>query len=113
MKMNNKHKSKLHLGFEKQVRRQCNKPSEVKIKLPVSVKLPKNFKGKYKHSITVCNSQWNGMNLKNLYNSFTILRVGGMYGKFTIDANGKYKLSYHGKQLLKKKKLKKEILTNH
>ena len=109
MKMDDKHKSKLHLGFAKQVRRQCDKPSEVKIKLPIAIKLPKNFKGKYKHSITVQNSQWNGMNLKNLYNSFTILRVGGMYGKFSINSNGKYQLSRYGKDLLRRKRLKRCI----
>jgi len=31
MKMNEKHKSKLHLGFEKQVKRQCLKLEYVKI----------------------------------------------------------------------------------
>lgn len=108
--MQDKHKSKLHKGFEKQVQRQDNKPNELKIKLPIAVKLPKNFKGKYKHSITVYNSKWNGMNLKNLKNSFTILRVGGMYGKFIINSEGKYKLSIHGKQLLKNKRQKKQTL---
>lgn len=106
--MNEKHKSKLHKGFEKQCKRQDNKPEEVKIKLPIAIKLPKNFKGKYKHYFTVFNSQWNGMNLKNIRNSFNINRVGGMYGKFTINSEGKYKLSIHGKQLLKKKRLNKK-----
>lgn len=106
MKMNDKHKSRLHLGFAKQLTRQNLKPDNVKIKLPVAIDLPKNFKGKYKHSITIFNSKWNGMNLKNIYNSFTILTVGGMYGKFSINANGKYILSRHGKDLLRKKKLK-------
>lgn len=108
--MDNKHKSKLHLGFAKQVTRQHLKPDSVKIKLPIAIKLPKNFKGKYKHSITFSNSKWNGVNLKNLYNSFTILRVGGMYGKFAINSEGKYILSRHGKDLLRKKKLKKSKL---
>jgi hypothetical protein len=47
------------------------------------------------------------MNLKNIYNSFSPLIVGGMYGKFTINNDGKYILSRHGKDLLRKKKLKK------
>jgi len=106
MKMDIKHKSKLHKGFEKQVSRQINKPDEVKIKLPTSIKLPNNFKGKYKHFFVVRNSKWNGMNLKNLYNSFTITRVGGMYGKFSINTDGKYMLSRHGKDLLRRRKLK-------
>ncbi len=106
MKMQEKHKSKLHKGFDKQCARQDNKPSEVKIKLPIAIKLPKNFKGKYKHYFTVSNSKWNGMNLKCLRSSFNINRVGGMYSKFYINSDGKYRLSTYGKQLLTKKKLK-------
>jgi len=105
--METKHKSKLHNGFDKQCKRQDSKPSELKIKLPIAIQLPKNFKGKYKHYFTVSNNKWNGMNLKNLRNRFNIIRVGGMYGKFTINSEGKYKLSMYGKQLLTKKKLKK------
>lgn len=106
MKMDAKHKSKLHRGFIKQVIRQDKKPNEVKIKLPVAIKLPKNFKGKYKHSITVSNSKWNGMNLKCLCNSFSQTMPGWMYSKFSINKDGKYMLSIHGKQVLKRKKLK-------
>ena len=108
--MEAKHKSKLHKGFDAQVRRQDNKPNEVKIKLPVAIALPKNFKGKYKHYFTVINDKWNGMNLKNLRNRFNIIRVGGMYGKFTITPEGKYKLSMHGKSLLRKRREKKQQL---
>ena len=108
MKMDEKHKSKLHKGFEKQCKRQDSKPEEVKIKLPIAIQLPKNFKGKYKHYFTVFNSKWNGINLKNIRNSFNINRVGGMYGKFIINSEGKYKLSIHGKQLLKKKRLNRK-----
>lgn len=104
--MNDKHKSKLHKGFEKQVIRQENKPSDVKIKLPITIKLPKNFKGKYKHYFIVTNSVWNGMNLKQLRNSFNTSVVGGMYGKFSINSEGKYILSRHGKDILRRKKLK-------
>ena len=109
MKMQDKHKSKLHKGFLKQVARQECKPREVKIKLPTAINLPKNFKGTYKHFIKVSNSIWNGMNLVVLYNSFNTNKVGGMYGKFTITSEGKYKLSMYGKQLLKKKRAKKEL----
>ena len=109
MKMLDKHKSKLHKGFIKQVNRQNAKPSDVKIKLPITVKLPKNFKGKYKHSITVMNSKWNGMNLIELCNRFTIIRVGGMHSKFSINKHGKYILSMHGKNILRKKKLKIDL----
>lgn len=105
MKMLDKHKSKLQLGFEKQVVRQQLKPSDVKIKLPIAITLPKNFKGKYKHCIIVNNSIWNGMNLKQLRNSFNTSVVGGMYGKFSINSDGKYILSRHGKQLLNKRKI--------
>jgi len=102
--MENKHKSKLYKGFEKQVARQDAKPSEVEIILPNAIELPKKFKGTYTHSLIVSNSKWNGMNLKVLRNKFIINRVGGMYGKFTLTAAGKYKLSMHGKSLLRKRK---------
>lgn len=102
-----KHKSKLHKGFDKQVERQYAKPREVKIKFP-KINLPKNFKGKYKHYMIVDNSVWNGLNLIVLRNSFNILRVDGMYGKFRINnETGKYGLSLHGKQILRKKKEKR------
>lgn len=107
MQMDNKHKSKLHKGFEKQVKRQNNKPEKVKILLPIAIILPKNFKGKYKHMLVVSNTKWNGMNLKNIYNSFTIHQVGGMYGRFSINSEGKYRLSMYGKQLLKRERDRK------
>lgn len=108
MKINDKHKSKLQKGFAKQVTRQDLKPSYVKIKV-LPIVLSWNHKsGSYKPlKQRFWNNKWNGMNLKNLYNSFTVLIVGGMYGKFTINGEGKYKLSIHGKQLLKKKRAKK------
>lgn len=106
--MQEKHKSKLHKGFIKQVQRQYDKPRGLKIKLPVAIELPKNFKGKYKHSFTVSNSIWNGMNLICLCNSFNIVRVGGMYGKFSINTDGKYILSRHGKDLLRRKHLNRK-----
>lgn len=107
--MDNKHKSKLHKGFDKQCKRQDSKPEKVKIKLPIAIQLPKNFKGKYKHYFTVYNNKWNGMNLKCIRRSFNTLIVGGMYGKFTINSEGKYKLSGHGKSLLKKKIERKNL----
>lgn len=106
MKMQDKHKSKLHKGFIKQVIRQDQKPSEVKIVLPMAIDLPKNFKGKYKHHIKVRNNKWNGMNLKNICNSFNQVMPNWMYSKFSINQDGKYILSRVGQQLLKKKKLK-------
>lgn len=110
--MENKHKSKLYKGFEKQVIRQDAKPCDVEINLPCAIKLPANFKGVYTHSIIVSNSKWNGMNLKNLRNRFNIIRVGGMYGKFYVDKNtGLYRLSIHGKSLLSKRKLKMQLIT--
>ncbi len=104
--MENKHKSKLYKGFEKQVRRQDAKPSDVEIKLPTAIELPTNFKGVYTHTLIVSNSKWNGMNLKVLRNRLDINRVGGMYGKFTLTTDGKYKLSIHGKSLLRKRREK-------
>lgn len=108
MKMQDKHKSKLHKGFIKQVRRQDQKPNEVKIKLPIAIELPKNFKGSYKHHIRVRNDKWNGMNLKRLCNSFTTPTLGWYKYKFTLNRDGKYILSMAGKEILTKKRLKRE-----
>lgn len=46
--------------------------------------------------------------LKKIRNSFNINIVGGMYGKFIVNSEGKYKLSMHGKSLLKKKRERKK-----
>lgn len=107
MKPDKKHCSKLSKGFEKQVLRQDLKPSCVKIKLLPAINLPANFKGKYKHCLIISNNKWNGMNLKCLANKLRPFTHsgGGMYSKFTINTNGKYILSRHGKDILRKKKL--------
>lgn len=101
-----KHSSKLYLGFCKQYIRQCNKPREKRIELPAIV-LPKNFKGDYQHYIDISNSIWNGMNLANLKNaSAPKIHIGGMYGKFSLNKDGKYSLSNYGKSILRKKREK-------
>jgi len=100
-----KHSSKLYTGFCKQCQRQDEKPNDKKLKLRPSINLPKNFKGTYKHFIKVKNSKWNGMNLKNLKKSLYPIKIyNGMYCKFYKDANGRVKLSLHGKQILEKKR---------
>ena len=109
MKMQDKHKSKLLRGFEKQIIRQDNKPNEVKIKLPIAIKLPKNFKGKYKHTLTVSNSKWNGMNLKNLRNWLVETQPNTFNSKFYVNVEGMYKLSMRGKQNLNKKRQAKKL----
>lgn len=103
-----KHKSKLLLGFDKQCKRQNAKPSEVKIKLPIAIQLPKNFKGKYKHYMTVSNNKWNGMNLKNLRNNLVPTPKNSFNSYISIDSNGMHKLSVRGKNILRKKKLLKK-----
>jgi len=108
MKMNDIHKSKLHKGFEKQVSRQDKKPEYVKITvMPVILSYNRKSSSYEPLKQRFWNNKWNGMRLKNLCNSFTILRVGGMYGKFTINNEGKYKLSRHGMDLLRKKRQRK------
>jgi len=110
MKMLDKHKSKLHKGFLKQVKRQDLKPETVKI-----IVIPILLTYSYKHSEyrplkrKFHNNKWNGMNLKNLYNRFTPTEVGCMYSKRSINKEGKYILSFHGKSVLKKKRLLKNI----
>lgn len=102
-----KHYSKLYLGFCKQYKRQYDKPREVTIDLPIKIVLPKNFNGVYTHYMEVRNSIWNGMNLNNLLRKVApINHIGGMYGKFYINKDGKYVLSEYGRRLLKKKKAK-------
>lgn len=113
MKMDNKHKSKLHKGFEKQRVRQDLKPEYVKIIVTPIVLSYSCKHSEYKPlKQKFWNNKWNGMNLKNLHNFFNILRVGGMYGKFTINSEGKYELSRHGKDLLRKKRQRKETVVN-
>ena len=108
--MENKHKSRLYLGFCKQYTRQYNKQRDKVIKLP-KIDLPKNFKGIYIHEMEVHNSIWNGMNLVCLINSFNKdcfgrQILGGMYSKFIINKEGKYELSIRGISILKKKRNK-------
>lgn len=105
--MNPKHKSKLHKGFEKQVSRQNNKPEYKKI-----IVQPIILSWSHKHSEykplkqRFWNNKWNGMNLKNLCNSFSQTQPDWMYSKVKINKGGKYILSMHGKQILKRKKAK-------
>lgn len=108
--MDSKHKSKLHKGFTKQVLRQDDKPEFTKVKIVPHILSYSPKHGKYKPLKAIHrNNKWNGMNLKVIHNSFTVHRVGGMYGKFRINEEGKYTLSGHGKQLLRKKRERKLI----
>ena len=104
--MNQNHKSKLLLGFEKQCKRQDAKPNKVKIELPIAIQLPKNFKGKYKYSMTVSNSKWNGMNLKNLRRDLVPTPKNSFNSYIHFDSNGMHRLSMRGKNILRKKKHK-------
>lgn len=112
MEMNPKHKSKLHKGFIKQCVRQNLKPSDVEIILPPAIDLPKRFKGFYTHTISVSNNKWNGMNLKNICNSFVQTMPGWFNSHRSINKEGKYILSIRGKQYLNRKKSKKNIINN-
>ena len=80
----------------------------VVIELPIAIKLPKNFKGEYVHRITVQNSVWNGMNLKQLRNRLHPVMPNWFDSHRTVNENGRYSLSLKGKQYLKKKKEKKQ-----
>ena len=106
--MNPKHKSKLQLGFEKQRIRQDAKPEYVKIVIQPIILSWNTKHSEYRPlKQRFWNNKWNGMNLKKLCNSFTPVEVGCMYSKRKINSEGKYILSFHGKSLLRKKKLKK------
>ena len=102
----NKYISKNHKGFLKMVSRQRNKSTINKVVVK-GVLTYSSKKGCYvplktKHF----NNNWNGMNLKTLFNredkettSYT-----GMYAKININKEGKYILSRYGKSILKKKR---------
>lgn len=108
--MLDKHKPKLYKGFIKQAARQDAKETFVKVKLYPEVLTYSYNKGEYTPvKIKHYNNKWNGMNLKNLCNAFNKIIVGGMYGKFAINKEGKYILSRHGKDLLRRRRLKKNI----
>lgn len=110
MKMNPKHKSKLQLGFEKQRLRQDAKPEYVKITIQPIILSWNSKHSEYRPlKRKFWNNKWNGMNLKNLCNSFTQVQPGWLYSKKRINKDGKYVLSFHGEQILRKKKLKKMI----
>ena len=49
------------------------------------------------------------MNLKRLCNSFNTSVVGGMYGKFCINTEGKYILSRHGRDILREKEIEEAV----
>ena len=114
MKIQDKHKSKLHKGFEKQVTRQDLKPSIAKVEIVPTILTYSSKRGEYiPLKRKFFNNKWNGINLNRLYSSFNCSRVGaGMYTEITINKEGKYKLSMYGKQILHKKKLKKETEKN-
>ena len=102
----NKYISKNHKGFLKMVSRQNNKPtiSKVIVKdmLTYSSKKGCYVPLKIKHF----NNQWNGMNLKTLFNreDKETTSYVGMYAKININKEGKYILSRYGKSILKKKR---------
>ena len=97
---------KNHKGFFKMVSRQNNKPTInkviVKDMLTYSSKKGCYVPLKIKHF----NNQWNGMNLKTLFNreDKETTSYVGMYAKININKEGKYILSRYGKSILKKKR---------
>lgn len=107
MKVNPKHKSKLHKGFEKQVARQDAKPSIKYIEVKPTILSYDEEEGKYLPlKKTVWNNKWNGMNLKNIANSFSQTMPNWFNSHRRLTKNGKYKLSIRGKQYLNRKKSK-------
>lgn len=106
MKMLDKHKSKLHKGFIKQVIRQDNKLSIVKVKIIPEILSYKD--GEYKPlKQKFFNNKWNGINLKDIYLSFIQVQPNWMYSKVRINKEGKYILSIFGKNKLNKLKNKR------
>ena len=102
----NKYLSKNHKGFLKMVSRQNNKPTINKV-IVKDILTYSSKKGCYVPlKIKYFNNQWNGMNLKTLFNREDKETTSyiGMYAKININKEGKYILSRYGKSILKKKR---------
>ena len=102
----NKYISKNHKGFFKMVSRQNNKPTINKV-IVKDMLTYSSKKGCYVPlKIKYFNNQWNGMNLKTLFNreDKETTSYVGMYAKININKEGKYILSRYGKSILKKKR---------
>ena len=102
----NKYISKNHKGFLKMVSRQNNKPTISKV-IVKDMLTYSSKKGCYVPlKIKYFNNQWNGMNLKTLFNreDKETTSYVGMYAKININKEGKYILSRYGKSILKKKR---------
>ena len=102
----NKYLSKNHKGFLKMVSRQNNKPTINKV-IVKDMLTYSSKKGCYVPlKIKYFNNQWNGMNLKTLFNREDKETTSyiGMYAKININKEGKYILSRYGKSILKKKR---------
>ena len=102
----NKYISKNHKGFLKMVSRQNNKPTNSKV-IVKDMLTYSSKKGCYVPlKIKYFNNQWNGMNLKTLFNreDKETTSYVGMYAKININKEGKYILSRYGKSILKKKR---------
>lgn len=102
----NKYISKNHKGFLKMVSRQNNKPTINKV-IVKDLLTYSSKKGCYVPlKIKYFNNQWNGMNLKTLFNreDKETTSYVGMYAKININKEGKYILSRYGKSILKKKR---------
>lgn len=107
MEMNHAHRSRLHKGFIKQVIRQDKKPSIKYIQIYPVILSYDTEEGKY---LPLCkcvfNNKWNGMNLKNIRNSFQQTMPGWFNSHRSINKDGKYILSIRGKRYFKKKSAK-------
>ena len=102
----NKYISKNHKGFLKMVSRQNNKPTINKV-IVKDLLTYSSKKGCYVPlKIKYFNNQWNGMNLKTLFNREDKETTSyiGMYAKININKEGKCILSRYGKSILKKKR---------
>lgn len=115
---NYKYWSKLYKGILKQIARQENKPLVSKV---IVYPLIMSYSVKHSKYLPLKRKYYNnrfrgGKGLDAMHGDiyFNFVRsVNGMYTRCLVDRiTGKYKLSTHGKQLLKSKKLKKSQLAN-
>jgi hypothetical protein len=112
MELDTKHKSRLHKGLNKMVARQDAKPEFAYIQIiPIIMSFDEDDM-KYKPLRRIAwNNKWNGMNLKQVRNRLQPTMPNWFNSYRRVNEDGKYSLSYKGKQHLNRKKAKNLVVT--
>jgi len=111
-----KYWSKTYKGILKQIARQQNKPAVAKV---IVYPIIESYSSKHNKYLPLRRKYYNntyrgGKGLDTLHSDKyfnTVRSVNGMYTRCLVDrVTGKYKLSTHGKSLLRKRREKKQQL---